>query len=238
MATRHFLARTHSSDEYSDGDCGYAVICLDDDFAQQLLALKATFQKAKAEADASDLFEFYLWDGHAQYVDRHAIETVLSEDAADQVDDYELLEIAPDKAEAFDQHVERTECDQLIIREDAFAFVAIPKHTGITVTTDPIPYDKLTANAALPQSAEARTAVLSAIKRFADAADALLDAWDKLTPGTAVTPGYPSWLPDFNLVPQAIHTWLDRQTEEWNPSPTPHPRPEDPCPAKSPDSAT
>lgn len=122
--------------------CDYAFIDLTRDLAGLVLRRIAMLREQKCID--KDLFEMYFWDYHTEYfspwlaersdeTDRFA---TMMEGLPAVADD---LMMAPIDFSVLESLLARVECCQMIVREDAIAFVAIPKHTSSYIYTADIP---------------------------------------------------------------------------------------------------
>lgn len=134
--TRRFLTRCYSSDEDFNADCDYAEVTLDRSLAKQILARRKAFLALK-KVDRSAL-ETYYWNGMASYL-RYSDDSPLTSDQTTRLGDGSVLRI-PIKQD-LKMEAQPMECDQMIITEDGVRWTAIPKHTGLYITTASIPYE-------------------------------------------------------------------------------------------------
>ena len=88
------------------------------------------------------VFERFSWidrAGGSQPREAQATCTALEDTLADlEVDTCEVV-TAPDDFRVLDSQIAAVECSQMIVRDGGIAFTAIPKHTGIYLTTAEIP---------------------------------------------------------------------------------------------------
>ena len=123
--------------------CAYALVEIKDELIKEIAAVRKAFLTVKGLHD--NLYEMYLWDGLATFYTSHAfldLEERLTESQLKTLEDGVPLEVT----EGFkldEDHIDRTECDQMIIREDGVAWYCIPKHSDTTATTALIPYETL-----------------------------------------------------------------------------------------------
>jgi len=135
------LVSTVSSDQEACG-CDYALIDLSPELARLALR-RVNILRAQKPAD-QQLDEMYFWDGHVEYFSPWKGK---EGDRADRLSEMldRLTPLAGDLMRAPDDFVvpenllERVECSQMIIREDAIAFVAIPKHASYYIRTSEVP---------------------------------------------------------------------------------------------------
>lgn len=123
-------------------DCDYALIDLTPDLAW--LALKRISMLNECRANDPDVFELYCWNSAVEYFNPW-----LAEDAREADQLAEMIEAlpaasmdllrAPRDFEVPENLVGRVECGQMVARDDAVSFVAIPKHTNVYVQTAEIP---------------------------------------------------------------------------------------------------
>lgn len=123
-------------------DCDYALIDLTRELA--LIALRRIHALKAQKAGDGDLVETYFWDYHAEF-----FSPWLSENSEEAEAFEELLEklpsggadlmTAPSDFSVPVSMAVRVECCQMIAREDAIAFIAIPKHTNSYIHTCEIP---------------------------------------------------------------------------------------------------
>ena|SRR5579863_7585883 len=134
-----------------DCDCDYALIDLNPEFARSVLRRIAALKQIKAIF--ANLFEMYFWDGHAEH-----FSPWLAEKAGEAEALAEMLErlpaasgdllTVPNGFTVPENLCSSVECRQLIVRDDAIAFVAILKHTNIYIYTAEVPLHLLEAAAA------------------------------------------------------------------------------------------
>lgn len=138
------ILRVSSSNEYCDGGCEYAAVDLTRELAG--LALRR-IQVLKEHKKTDELvYETYYWDFTAEYFSLRADFPNISEKVkttilavaeiveALAVDDNEVV-TAPDDIEVVEAQIAAVECNQMVVREDGIAFLAIPKHCDLYVTT-------------------------------------------------------------------------------------------------------
>jgi hypothetical protein len=135
--------------DYSAG-CDYAVVEISEDFAKVMLRRIGVLNEQKVLDPA--VCETYYWDSSPQYFspwinrgsesqprEGQATCIELDDTLADlEVDTSEVV-TAPDDFRVLDSQIAAVECSQMIVRDGAIAFTAIPKHTGIYLTTAEIP---------------------------------------------------------------------------------------------------
>ena len=129
---KQFLLRTTSSNQ-DYNPCSYAVVTLDDD-------TRNIFSQAKQQDSA--VYEMYFWgDRIIRYYDSYDILDLLSEEESALFEDNGLVEMTQSVPISF--LPERTECGQMVVGEDGFSFVCIPKHSDVHVTTQEIQYSAI-----------------------------------------------------------------------------------------------
>jgi hypothetical protein len=139
------LVSTVSSDQEAWG-CDYALIDLSPELARLALR-RVNILKAQKQAD-EQLDEMYFWDFHVEYFSPWKGEEGDSADPFGEMLD-RLPSVASDLMHAPDGFVvpdnllEPVECSQMIIREDAIAFIAIPKNASYYIRTTEIPFPVL-----------------------------------------------------------------------------------------------
>lgn len=133
-----------TSDSAADLDCDYTLIELTPELARIALRRIDAFKAQKA-ADR-DLDEMYFWDFRTPYFSPWIAEKAGEAEALDEmlsrfpaVASGSDWMTAPDSFSVPESMAARVDCCQMIVREDAIAFVAIPKHTDCYVRTGQIP---------------------------------------------------------------------------------------------------
>ncbi len=134
--------------DHNTSGCDYALIDLNWDLARIALGRLKAF-KAHKKTDPQ-LDEMYFWDGHAEYFSPwNAAEgeraDSLSEILHKLPDVGDELMRAPDDFVVPENLLARVECSQIIVREDAIAFIAIPKHASYYIRTSKIPLSLIEA---------------------------------------------------------------------------------------------
>ena len=157
----NLILRVSSRNEYCDGGCEYAVVDLTRELAS--LALRRIQVLKEHKKNDELVYETYYWDFNAEYFSLRADFTNMPEKmktailaVADivealAVDDNELV-TAPDDFEVVEAQIAATECGQMIARDDAIAFLAIPKHCDFYVTTAEIPVSVLQEAASIDKN--------------------------------------------------------------------------------------
>ncbi len=130
-----------ASDHDTSG-CDYALIDLNRDLARIALGRLKAF-KAHKKTDPQ-LDEMYFWDGHAEYFSPWNAGEGERADSLSEIphklpDVGDELMRAPDDFVVPENLLARVECSQIIVREDAIAFIAIPKHASYYIRTSEIP---------------------------------------------------------------------------------------------------
>ena len=135
------LVSTVSSDQET-WSCDYALVDLNPDLARLALRRINLF-KVQKKAD-QQLDEMYFWDFHVEYFSPWNAE---EEDSAGSLSEMlnklplvagDLM-CAPDDFAVPGNLFARIECSQMVIRADAIAFIAIPKHASYYVRTSEVP---------------------------------------------------------------------------------------------------
>jgi hypothetical protein len=129
-------------DRDCDLDCDYALIDVSAEFAQSALRRIAVLKELRGVLP--DLFEMYFWDQRAEYFSPWLAGKVDEADAFAETleclpgEGGDLLKAPADFAVPEDL-LARVECEQMVVREDEIAFVAIAKHTDVYVHTAAVP---------------------------------------------------------------------------------------------------
>jgi hypothetical protein len=139
------------SSDHDTSDCDYALIDLNRDLARLALGRISRF-KAQKRIDPQ-LDEMYFWDGHVEYFSPWNGEEVDKGDSFSEI--LEKLPAAgdelmrtPDDFAVPENFLARVECSQMIARNNAIAFITIPKHTSYYIRTAEIPLQMIEAAAA------------------------------------------------------------------------------------------
>jgi hypothetical protein len=119
--------------DHDTSSCDYALIDLNRDLARIALGRLKAF-KAHKKTDPQ-LDEMYFWDGHAEYFSPWNAEGGERADSLSEIlhklpDVGDELMRAPDDFIVPENLLARVECSQMIAREDAISFSAIPKHAS------------------------------------------------------------------------------------------------------------
>ena len=142
------ILRVSSSNEYCDGGCEFASINLTRELANITLR-RIHVLKDHKKVDES-IYETYYWDFHADYFSPRADFSGVPENVKTAMLGVgEILEalgaeekevvIAPDDFEVVEAQIAAVECEQMVVRIDGIAFLAIPRHCDLYVTTAEIP---------------------------------------------------------------------------------------------------
>jgi len=137
--TMKLILETTSSDENYNGDCDYATVELTPNLAK--LALRRIKALKQIHEQDDQIWEMYFWDDSSVFFEGH--------DELESFTDAETGEAcvfsrnvpfhAAAEFKVPADHIQRTECNQMIVREEEIAWTAIPKHSSVYVTTMPIP---------------------------------------------------------------------------------------------------
>ncbi len=156
--------KVSSGTEYCDGGCEFALVDLTPELAGLALGRIATLREQK-NLDP-DIDEAYYWAYFAEYFSpredlassgkevegtRVAAEGMLDELP---IEEKEIV-CVPETFQVSPCQIAAVECEQMIVREDSIAFMAIPKHASFYVQTGEIPLAMLEA-AAGPSALRAR----------------------------------------------------------------------------------
>jgi len=146
------VLRVASSNQYCDGGCEFAVVDLTRELAS--VALRCIHALKEHKKNDESIYETYYWTHYANYFSPWAdvtsvpgnVKTALQA-MAEIVEalDVEKKEVvtAPDDFEVVEAQIAAVECEQMVVREDSIAFLAIPKHCDFYVTTAEIPLQVL-----------------------------------------------------------------------------------------------
>ncbi len=156
------ILKVSTTNEYCDGGCEFASVDLTADLAALALGRIATLKEQKSLDP--DIIETYYWAYFAEYfspwrdlptggnnVDGPRACTPELLDQL-QVEEKEII-CAPESFEVSPSQVAAVECEQMVVREGATAFMAIPKHASFYVETAEIPLAVLKAAVANSGSA-------------------------------------------------------------------------------------
>ena len=152
------ILNAHSSNEFYNGNCDYAVVELTSALAKQIHNRVALAREARQQD--SDIWELYFWGGTAEFFDRNILDACQeaiataghrrrNKAARDWLADFEQQEhaVVPDGVDLNAHEAQRTECDQMIIQvspsslrtEFSIIWTASPKNSGVDVTTVELP---------------------------------------------------------------------------------------------------
>lgn len=145
------LISTVSSDHDDSSGCDYALIDLDADLARLALKRVGTLEADKQVDPGLD--EMYFWDSHVEYLSPWNAEEGDNADSLSAILDKlhtvgDVLIRAPDDFAVPENFLVPVECSQMIARENAIAFIAIPKHASYYVRTAEVPLQMIEAAAA------------------------------------------------------------------------------------------
>ncbi len=156
------ILKVSSTSEHCDGGCELAIVDLTPELAA--LALRRIAMLKEQKSVDPDIIETYYWAYFAEYFspwedlpkDGNAVDgkRVYTAELLDQhqVEEKEII-CAPESFEVSPSQVAAVECEQMVVREGAIAFMAIPKHASFYVETAEIPLVVLKAAAANSGSA-------------------------------------------------------------------------------------
>jgi len=150
------VLKVSSSNENCDGGCEFAVLELTPELAALALRRIAALREQK-NLDP-DIDEMYYWAYFAEYfspwtnlagAERDVEAASLAVADLLEMLRIEVTEIAmvPETFKVPPSQVATVECQQMIVREDSIAFIAIPKHTSFYVQTTEITIPILAAAA-------------------------------------------------------------------------------------------
>ncbi len=145
------LLNIRSDNLECNADCDCAVVDLT---PSSLLQIRCRVELARQiVSKASDLYKLNFWGGTANFYSYGLVETCEAAAEAAWLADLEQAGhgALPEAVDLGAHPIQRTECDQMIVRcipnpeRPAFeiAWVSIPKHTEIYVTTEAIALDDL-----------------------------------------------------------------------------------------------
>ena len=148
------LLKVSSSNEHWDSDCEFALV----ELTAQLAALAVRRIAALGEQKSADpdIDETYYWAYFAEYfspwINRASTEQEADATSAGLVEMLDEIQIegkgivtVPDSFQVPPSQVAAVECQQMIVREDSVAFMAIPKHASFYVQTVDVPLAMLEA---------------------------------------------------------------------------------------------
>jgi len=150
------VLKVSSNNEYCDGGCEFALVDLTPELAALALGRIATLREQK-NLDP-DIIETYYWAYFAEYFSpwedlassgneaegtKVTLEGILDELP---IEDKEIV-CLPESLQGSPDQIAAVECEQMIVREDSIAFMAIPKHASFYIQTVEIPIAMLEAAA-------------------------------------------------------------------------------------------
>jgi len=150
------IVKVSSNNEYCDGGCEFALVDLTPELAALALGRIATLREQK-NLDP-DIIATYYWAYFAEYFSpwedlassRKEVEgtRVTLEGMLDElpIEEKEIV-CVPETFQVSPHQIAAVECEQMIVREDSIAFMAIPKHASFYVQTVEIPLAMLEAAA-------------------------------------------------------------------------------------------
>lgn len=119
--------------------CRHALVELDQEAIDRLLARRELL--AFAYNEDSDLSEMIFSEFPGRFYDNVDVDSLLTERQQEEFDREDYL-LMPDEFDVDDDPA-RTECDELVVRDNGFFWKAIPKHTDLRVETSQLSYDVL-----------------------------------------------------------------------------------------------
>lgn len=129
------LFKTSSSDPDYDANISSAFVNITKELAQTILKRKKSFDLAKGDDDK--LTEMYFWDGSVHWIDAE----IADEDEEISLDDYSDYVVT--EVEHNEEHEARTECDQMVISDRGVAWLCMPKHANIYISTPNVPFSEV-----------------------------------------------------------------------------------------------
>lgn len=145
------LLKTRSDNPEYNADCDCAVVDLTPNLLDQIRCRVKMARKMLSQD--SDLYELYFWGGTADFFSYRLVEASEAAGATTRSTDTEQAghSALPGTLDLGVHEIQRTECDQMIVRysptpegpEFEVAWVSIPKHTNIYVTTEAITLEDL-----------------------------------------------------------------------------------------------
>ena len=140
-----------------NADCDCAVVDLTPDLLEQVCCRVEMARQMLAQD--SNLYELYFWGGTADFFSYRLVEACEAAAPAEWSVNRERTGHGelPGSVDLSAHEIRRTECDQMIVRcpftpgrsEFEIAWVAIPKHTDIYVTTEAITLEDMTRYAGI-----------------------------------------------------------------------------------------
>jgi len=147
---RRVWLKAYCSNEHYNADCDFAFVDLTPEYVDRILKYHAAFEKAQREFRDLDQMDF--WDPSAVFVSYSALsgDELADEGGRTPADDLYDHEMAIDEEsgwskpiEVKEEHCQRTEIDQLVIRHDCVKWTAYPKHCDFVVDTASISIEEL-----------------------------------------------------------------------------------------------
>ena len=135
---KSLILGTSSSDPEWSGGCDFAIIEMNIKLRSTIFSRKSTFVKIRA-AD-TDLYEMYFWDYTPEFFSPYLDEDDFSDEFEKIVLSTDGIWEKPENLIIPENTFARIECPQMIIREEGVAWVVIPKHSDVYVTTFEVPY--------------------------------------------------------------------------------------------------
>jgi hypothetical protein len=146
------VLKVSSSNEYCNDGCEFALLDLTPELAGLALGRIAKLREQK-NLDP-DIDEVYYWAYFAEYFSpwkdlassKEEIEgtAVTLEGMLDElsIEDQEIV-CVPETLQVLPHQITAVECEQMVVRQDSIAFMAIPKHASFYVQTVEIPLSML-----------------------------------------------------------------------------------------------
>ncbi len=141
-----------SSNQYCDGGCEFALVDLTQELAG--VALRRIHVLGEHKKSDESVYETYYWAYHAEYFSpwtnlanasgkvKTALRAMAEIVESLEVEEKEVVTV-PDDFEVVEAQIAAVECEQMVVREDGIAFLAIPKHCDFYLTTAEIPLQVL-----------------------------------------------------------------------------------------------
>jgi hypothetical protein len=154
------VLKVSSSNEHWNGGCEFALVEVAPELADLALARIAALNTQKSANP--DIDETYYWayfvkcyfDPWANVASAEKEVEAASLALAAMLDELQIqrkeVVIVPESFQVPPSQLAVVECEEMIVRHDAIAFMAIPKHAGFYVQTVEIPVSTLRAAAASP----------------------------------------------------------------------------------------
>ncbi len=129
-----FITSTTSSNSDYNAEFDYAFIEIDKEVAARVMARHEIFTMVRG-MDHS-LFESYFWDSTPEWFS-------YADDHDKELPDQGEVVVADEKFSLDGFEMQNDECCQMIICEEGVRWTTIPKHTGIYITSETIPIEKV-----------------------------------------------------------------------------------------------